>query len=295
MAAPPEALRLLLAGAVDYAGLFPPASLSLRDTVARYGTYGHGPHSWALGRLVLPAERLIEVPPFLEPEAGPAWDVSVLIGPDVDGDLRRARDLDPSRLRVAALEGSAAGAKALPRFAATVGAAARDLRVPAYVELPLAEDCGPALDAVRNHGLRAKARTGGVTAAAIPDTTRVLGFMAGCFARQVPFKVTAGLHHAVRGNRPLTYERDSPYAPMHGFLNVCVAAALLATGTPPSPLVAVLEETDARAFRFDDGGITWREHRAGLEAVHRARERLMAFGSCSFEEPVEELQALGLA
>jgi hypothetical protein len=295
MATPPEALRLLLGGAVDYAGLFPPASLSLEETVARYDTFGQWPQSWALGRLVLPAARIGELRPVLDRAAKRTRDVALLIGVDVD--VKRARDLRAVApgLRVAALEGPAPGAEVVPRFAATVGAAARDLGVPAYVELPLAEDCGPAVDAARDHGLRAKGRTGGVTAGAIPETGRVLGFMAACFARQVPFKLTAGLHHAVRGTRALTYAPDSPTAPMHGFLNILVAAALFAAGTPSSPLAAVLEEQDARAFRFDDAGLTWREQRAGLEAVRRARERLVSFGSCSFEEPVQELQALGLA
>jgi len=291
----PEALRALLSGAVDYAGLFPPASLPLPETLARYGTYAEGPEAWALGRLVLPASRLADLPPSLAPAR--RWDVSILIGNDVDGDLRQTRALAQRRpgFRVASLEGAASGREALPGFAARVGRAAADLQAVAYVELPLTADLGPALDAVRDHGLRAKARTGGIAAAAIPEPRLVLAFLRAAFDRELPFKLTAGLHHAVRGPRALTYEPHAATATMHGFLNVLMAAALLAARTPAAGVEAALHEGDGRAFRFEDGTVTWGEHRAGLGDIRRARERLVSFGSCSFEEPVQELKALGLA
>jgi len=58
-----EALRTLLAGSIDYAGLFPPASLEMAEAARNYEAYRSGPHSWALGRFILPSARLNEVDP----------------------------------------------------------------------------------------------------------------------------------------------------------------------------------------------------------------------------------------
>ena len=291
MTAPPDALRRLLAGAIDYAGLFPPAALSMPETLVRYGTYLLSPQSWALGRLVLPASRLADLRKIIDPQpADRRWELSLLVGPDIEGDVARSRELSAASpgLHVAALETSAPDADAIARLAERLEA----IDVPVYVEIGLGEGVAPALDAIRRAGLRAKARTGGVTASAIPPADAVWGFLEACFRAEVGFKVTAGLHHAVRGSHALTYEPDSARATLHGFLNVFVAAALLAAGVGTAE---VLQEDDGTAFRFDDGGLAWRDRRAGLDAIARARTRLQSFGSCSFDEPMRELQSLGLA
>ena len=66
-------LRALLHGIIDYAGLFPPASLPLDETVLAYSRHRRGPHSWALGRLVVPALRLPELYAVAVPELTPAY------------------------------------------------------------------------------------------------------------------------------------------------------------------------------------------------------------------------------
>ena len=52
------AIHTLLAGFFEYAGLYPPASLSLQSAVNNYLEYARGRHAWALGRLIVNAERL---------------------------------------------------------------------------------------------------------------------------------------------------------------------------------------------------------------------------------------------
>ncbi len=49
-----DALRPLLSGLIDYAGLFPPAAVSMADAVANYAAYRTSADAWALGRFVLP-------------------------------------------------------------------------------------------------------------------------------------------------------------------------------------------------------------------------------------------------
>jgi hypothetical protein len=127
---------------------------------------------------------------------------------------------------------------------------------------------------------------------AIPSVSAVADFLRACAGRRLPFKATAGLHHPVRAEYPLTYAPDAPRAVTHGFLNVFLAAALVWHGDPD--VEPVLAETDPAAFRFDDRA-HWRDRSLDAAQVREARERFAhAFGSCSFTEPVQELEALGL-
>ena len=145
------------------------------------------------------------------------------------------------------------------------------------------------LDAIARHGLRAKIRTGGLTPDALPPIGNVAAFLRACKAAGVAFKATAGLHHPLRCVKPLTYAADAPTGTMHGFLNVFLAAAMLDHAD------AILREDDARAFTFDDHGVSWREHRVTTDALRvMRRDFATSFGSCSFEEPIEDLRTLGL-
>jgi hypothetical protein len=116
--------------------------------------------------------------------------------------------------------------------------------------------------------------------------------MQACVGANVPFKATAGLHHAVRGVHPLTYERSSPCAMMHGYLNVFLAAAFCADGDADTAFT-VLEETDASAFRFEEEGAWWRAAFVARSHLERVRRSVAtSFGSCSFMEPVGEAREL---
>ena len=109
------------------------------------------------------------------------------------------------------------------------------------------------------------------------------------------FKATAGLHHAVRGCYPLTYEPGSPVETMHGFLNVAVAAAIVYTGGPSLEAVTALKETTPEMFEFRGERLTWRERTIAADDLAAARRLLFrSFGSCSVGEPIDELARLRL-
>ena len=159
--------------------------------------------------------------------------------------------------------------------------------LPTYCEAPL--------DAIPYGDAFAKIRTGGLTPDAIPTPESLAEFIFDAARRPVPFKATAGLHHAVRAERSLTYAADSPRAMMHGFLNVFIAAAFAWCGADYSQLVAIVAETDPRAFEFHDAELRWRGNIVSTQQVAFAREAFAhSFGSCSFEEPVADLRQLGL-
>lgn len=159
---------------------------------------------------------------------------------------------------------------------------------PVYCEVPLDQ-----LDAVKVAGCAAKLRTGGVKPEAIPSVAAVSEFIAACAERRLPFKATAGLHHPVRAPQALTYDADPPRAVLHGFLNLFLAAAFAWHGE--CDLIAgILAETEPAAFRFNERA-HWRDRSLSAEQVRAARRDFVhAFGSCSFDEPVRDLETLGL-
>ncbi len=158
--------------------------------------------------------------------------------------------------------------------------------LPTYCEASIVE-----LDDVKQAGSFAKIRTGGLTPEAIPSIAGVAEYILACAERRLPFKATAGLHHPIRSVQALTYDAQAPRATMHGFVNVFLAAAFAWHGE--RAIDRILAETDAHAFRFDDRA-HWRDWSLSAGQISEARKDFAhSFGSCSFEEPVSELQSIG--
>ena len=142
----------------------------------------------------------------------------------------------------------------------------------------------------------AKIRTGGVTPDAFPRSKDVIRFVRTCMGANVPFKATAGLHHPIRCFKPLTYDDNAPKGTMHGFLNMFVMTGFARESAKSHILEEILEDEFSEAFKFEDDAITWRdENKLELWQIQRLRRfGIQSFGSCSFEEPVEDLGGLGL-
>jgi hypothetical protein len=298
----PHVLRELLSEAVDYAGLFPPADLGMAEAARNYAEYQTGDHSWMLGRFILPATRLDEfdevAASFLPRGSGSRpWRLSVLLGASGRSEIERALKFNCSHWTESPIghalidvteskAGSPTDVEELralvPKFFQT------------YFEIPLDRDPAPFMEAASRAQAAVKARTGGVTTEAFPDGEDLARFLESAVRSRVPFKVTAGLHHVVGGDYPLTYAPTSACASMFGFLNVFVAAALLSSGASRQAVVAVLNERALSAFEFHDRCLHWRDRKAEVETVRETRTLLRSFGSCSFSEPVEELIAAGL-
>ncbi len=297
-AGPVGSLRSLLEGAIDYAGLFPPAGLPMSQAVANYAAYLSGPHAWALGRFILPLVRLDEFADalstrFARSSAQAPWRLSALVGP---GDLAAAMTMtDAFNQRhqetalVDTLEFKAATTSSIVEAARLA-----DKRFIIFQEIPLAGGSQEFLLALARVGTRVKIRTGGVTANAFPEPVALAQFLEQCAAAGISFKATAGLHHPLRGPHPLTYGPDSPATTMHGFVNVLLAAAFALGGWKSGQLADLLNEQSPAAFRFDPDSASWRGHRLPKDILRASRVGfLRSFGSCSFEEPVRELQELG--
>jgi hypothetical protein len=294
--------RVLLNGVIDYAGLFPPASLDMKSAVSAYAEYIAGPFSGLLGKFIVPVSRLREFSEasraLLPRDAYHPWRISLIAGKSLSETCEAA-----DRFNERHSNGSADG-NALCDAIETVAAEAAAVRdalehIPdffdPFLEVPAAIDPAPAIEAMSGTRAAAKIRTGGVTPESIPSPSQVLRFMRQCHIHQVPFKATAGLHHAVRSRYPLTYEPDSAQAEMFGYLNVFTAAAALTAGWDDASVLPILESRDPGAFRFDADGLSFGERKIPSTVLARTREQFaLSFGSCSFAEPVGEAQSLSL-
>ena len=297
-----DATAVLLRDLIDYAGLFPPASLAMAPSVANYDAYSRSEWSWILGRFIVPAARLGE---FEEALAGlptptkgtvpSAWRLSVLLSADVAADVARIHEFNarmatssPRRkAHVESVELKVAGPDDVAGLAGIIPA-----ELAAYFEIPLS-GCGEVIAAVAGCGRRAKMRTGGETADKFPAPESVIEFIRLCAAARVPFKATAGLHHPLRSVHRFTYQPESPSGIMHGFVNVFLAAAFLRAGMEEPLAVELLKEQSEKAFQFGLHGVAWRQHRLSRDEIAAARRGFsISFGSCSFTEPIDDLRSL---
>jgi hypothetical protein len=308
--APHPSARAAFDALVDYAGLFPPAKLPLSEALDEYRRARAGTHAWMLGRFIVPASLL------LAGESAIDAGLSVIVDADRNprqwfasaqkllGDLAALRD---AHVAIEALEVPLpALSSQRETYDATIGqlsalidrAGLRDL--PAYAEIPRAHPSDPqrdvevtallngAMTALSRAKLGAKIRCGGLSADAFPSVDEVAAFLAAATEANVAFKATAGLHHPVR-------HRDASTGfMMHGFLNLLVAAAL-APDVDGETLRRVIAEEDAAAFVFDEASLTWRDHRVTVDRLATTRTHsFIAYGSCSFSEPVDDLTDLGV-
>lgn len=259
--------RALLAGAIDYAGFFPPAQLTLAAAAANYASYRKSQQAWALGRFVAPIDRLNELVDQLELRLA---CVTVVGTRDVAADVATLHGRQIEVVEAPTPDAAAVRARLAAHPGATV-----------YCELdPGSEQFGAASAEVKRGGGRAKIRTGGVTAAAIPGVDKVLSFLLRCHELDLACKATAGLHHAIRGEYPLTYAPDAPHATMHGYLNLLLAATCLRAGGD------AVEARDILACEAD--GQLW-PGRWNTQQISAGRQFLVGFGSCSFQEPLQWL------
>jgi hypothetical protein len=283
---------------IDYAGLYPPASLPLETVVHNFATYRSGAHGWMLGRLIVPVEKLAELEALATDARATGdrrWPVSVLVG-----DAKASVANRDAIQRVAAAQESVLKIQSVEAVATTpvevdVVAEAYPTTIDRFVEIPSDPDPAELIGAIGGHACAAKIRSGGVTGEAFPSPARLARFLARAAAARVPMKATAGLHHAIRGDRRLTYAADSASTTMHGFVNVVLAATLLTAGRIDEGLAeALLDDDRPEVFKFGGRAGSWLNAVVTYtEIAHARRMLLRSIGSCSFDEPVSELAALG--
>jgi len=294
-----EALRALLEGLIDYAGLFPPAGLDMEPAVRNYLRYGESDDRWMLGRFIVPAGRRTELEQVLDTPAT-QLDLSVIVRSALLRDDAAALPASALELRLddELLEG--AKAETITTWIERARTEVRDAgrgEAPLFLEVPLQTTAPEALTnvvrgiaAARTSSAALKIRTGGLEPEAFPSGEEVARAVIACRDAGVAFKATAGLHHPVR------HLDEGIGAKMHGFLNVFGGAVLAAEhALDVGRLTEILEDEDPAGWRFESGELRWRDLSAPAASVRRARRDLAtSYGSCSFDEPRDDLRELGL-
>jgi hypothetical protein len=281
-----NAIDSLLKDMVDYAGLYPPAGLDMHTAVRKYLEYGHGPRRKALGRFVVDLDRF----PYLWDAAGDyTRGLRLSVIALADADWAELQGLIEKGYAIEAVEIKTSDPKEIERIAKRLPAG-----LTAYFEAPVNGVSAPTLDAIAAVEARIKIRMGGPAAGAIPSPQATADMLAEIARRRLVFKATAGLHHPVRGRHPLMGSPESPTAVMHGFMNLACAAAVLHFGGEAEEAREALEEEWPGAWQVTGEAIAWQQDSWNADELREVRQKFFAgFGSCSFEEPMQELEALG--
>ena len=313
-----SSLTALFQDIVDYAGLFPPATLSMERAVAEYTEHRTQSAGWMLSRFVCPVSRLDE---FEEALSSTSDDTPVPVallgrgGDTLEAFLESVREeaaaikafADRQGERVVAdafevkLPAAGGAAVAVNDAAIALNSSAAGAVTP-FFETPMVGDwrqllpaaAAAARDADRqaegDYRVGLKIRCGGLDASAVPEPMAVAAAIAICRSVGVPLKATQGLHH------PFRHHDETLDTMVHGFVNLFVASVLAwAHDLPVAHLTQLIAETDREAFTLTDEQIGWRDWVVEADGVGASRHRLLtSFGSCSFSEPRDDLRAAGL-
>jgi hypothetical protein len=300
-----DSLRGLLAHSIDYAGMFPPCSLRLEAALRNQAEYVRSPGTWMLGAFVLSTEKFDATKQLLSQfDTQHPLRVAAL-GPktaSADGFLEALEETDAAIRSLSRHNVDLVSISHLEIFLPQdVGLAslmeARSILgdLPVFWEAPpdraeqtialLAEFNSDADLATFGY----KLRTGGVTLDAFPTSMQIAKALVTPATHQLPIKFTAGLHH------PLRQYREEVQTKMHGFLNVLGAAVLAAEHQWDTNQTAImLEDENVASFSFTDDFFAWREWRIDTKRLQYRRRFVVSFGSCSFDEPRDDLSALKL-
>jgi hypothetical protein len=301
---PAASLRALLNQAIDYAGMFPPCKLALEPALQNHAKYARSPEAWMLNGFVLPVEQFDAARQLLS-NFDPLHPLRVAaLGP-------KTADADAF---LDALEHAASAIRSLSRYEVNLLSVSHiEMFLPDDVDSTFLKEAGAIVGHVlvfleapperaeqtirllADHNFDEevatfgyKLRTGGVTADAFPTSVQIAHALVTGGTDQLPIKLTAGLHH------PIRQFRDEVKTKMHGFINVLGAAVLaMEHQWDANQAVMMLEDEDPRSFSFTDDFFAWRNWQIEIECLQYRRKFVRSFGSCSFDEPRDDLRVLG--
>jgi hypothetical protein len=323
-----RALISFMRGIIDYAGMYPPANLNLADAFRNYCNYLVSQDEWMMSRFICNIKSFedifrkdSDILKMVENFSSERWlSFSILINqePKVKEfltsfrkDLESVRKISemysgeivadtfefklPSELY--GKFGNHAEKKLLEDINDILNGSGL-LRARVFVEPPVDDNYKSVFkklaeaSAESNHkGSRAgfKLRTGGVNQENFPSVEQIAYALDACKQNKIPFKATAGLHHPVR------HMNENAGLKMHGFFNVFGAGILhYANSLSENELKSIVMDEKGASFSFTNDMFSWNDISADNGMVEKARnEFVISFGSCSFDEPREDLNNMG--
>src|SRR5947209_2187473 len=294
-------LRALLTRSIDYAGMFPPCSLDLEPAIKNQAEYARSGDSWMLSALVLPVAKFgaaaglvsqfDKAHPLRVSALGAKTENAATFGAELKTAIEAIRSFQQQH-------GDVVSVPQLEMFVPQdvdagklneAAAALSELKIQAFWEAPAewAEQMIVSLARIKQPSFGYKLRTGGVTADAFPSSVQIARAILASTKHHVPMKFTAGLHH------PIRQFRDEVKTEMHGFLNVLGAGVLSAEHHwEEAQTIEMLEDQRVTSFEFHDTVFAWRDWEITLDRIKARRKFVTSFGSCSFNEPREDLRVL---
>ncbi len=273
-------LAPLFTALFDDAAMFPPADTKLPLAVRAHAAHRLAWYAETVGPLICNARRLPELAAEVARLRVAPLEVIAVVPegvPDAVELVGAARALPELRVR-----GVEARLKLLPvAEACRLLAPLQATGLACYVEIPVPDVDEEQVHCLGDHGLRLKLRTGGTRIDMFHTERQLAAPLVMCAAERLQFKCTAGLHNAVRHRDQQTgFEH-------HGFLNVMLAARVAATTGNADATAQALADRDpsevaARVRMFTDRDV------AAIRAM------FCSFGTCSIDEPIADLLAMGL-
>ncbi len=279
----PQVAPEAVAGLLDDAALFPPRSAPMEEAVPAHDGHLASWYGALVGPFVVSDRLLGELRRHSRASSGAPFRINVIVtgGPDClppelsEGVADGALDLAGLEILLASGEGMLASARSATRLLATLPA------LQGYVEVPVQEVPDAVLDVLASGPAAVKLRTGGLETSAFPSDAQVARLIVACVEREMAFKCTAGLHSAVRHReKEHGFERQ-------GFANILLATHAAIVGAPVETVTRLLGDRDEDAVVAALTAL-------GHDQLQRARSIFRSFGTCSVEEPVEDLLRLGL-
>ena len=327
-----QSLYSLLSKIIDYAGLFPPARLTLDEAIHNYAKYRKGPDHWMLSRFIIPAGKLSELNTYKDEllEKNPPYDLSVTgskgdtVKEFIEGlksdlkYLQQVHEDNPGLLTTQVYEtrlplelikqhDKKAVSKLLDEVMIMFEKESPE-PVSVFYESVFDDDYLTdniiVMDALAQHQLKIskavslkkylltgfKLRCGGVKAEMFPSPEQVTFAVNHAIHSDLTMKATAGLHH------PIRHFDNAVNTKMHGFFNLFFGGIISYThGLNDDQLKTIIEDEEVDNFNFDNHHLRWKDYEADIKQIEKARRKcIVSYGSCSFDEPRDDLRALGL-
>lgn len=309
-----KSTKAFLKGIIDYAGMFPPAKLKVKEALNSYATYLRTDDGIILSHFLCPVSSLNDLGYHMKTYSGSKpLQISAIGNPIRKGGEFSSTLGDDLRIIIdfhERIEGQAVVKMyetKLPSTQKTPTHLAVDIiellqhQVSPFFEISLENGWEDIVAQVaqafhsteqefRVGGLPTgvKLRCGGVKQSAFPSVEEVAVFIAACREHCIPMKFTAGLHH------PFRHDCKKLKCKNHGFVNV-VGAGILSWvhDLSKDDIAEIIADENPDSFSFDEG-FKWKNLSASTQDVAKIRKQIFpSFGCCSFTEPLKDLKTLG--
>jgi hypothetical protein len=322
-----QSLNIFMQGLLDYAGLYPPATLSLQDSLKNFAGYYHHNHENWLGKFILPVNKIDDTILILSKQnifsklKNKAQFSIILSNSKSLSEYQNCLQNDLILIK-----------KLMNQFGDTIDLQSFEILPPIevvnsdntilmrnfliysseilfgfsdradfYCELPFSEKLNDYLTAIKKQNenisllkVSVKLRTGGVTPQQIPSSKEIANAIILCAEQKLPIKATAGLHVPVPNDNPQVG------AKLHGFLNIfscmllCYDKILNDQKTiNPQELEDIMTTYSYKDFKFSETGLQIGESKdrfiSNQKMTDLRKDYIKSFGTCSFLEPIEHL------